>query len=169
LRVSENGHFGRFCSVLPKCSAPNQTTEPTPSASARPKPKVQTTLRFLGFYISSLSNIYYGRGGVALRGRVPISRPKSVSCARFGHVLYVIQHQFVSHNKRLIMTSGRRGNGGSKTRLQNGCFWRTEKWGIFWSWVFEMEWVRRHRLIMSGLMMRAQIGVQKSTGKIREN
>ncbi len=131
LRVSENGHFGRFCSVLPKCSAPNQTTEPTPSASARPKPKVQTTLRFLGFYISSLSNIYYGRGGVALRGRVPISRPKSVSCARFGHVLYVIQHQFVSHNKRLIMTSGRRGNGGSKTRLQNGVFLDGRKMGDF--------------------------------------
>ncbi len=137
MRVSENGHFGRFCSLLSKCSAHNQMIEPTLSASARPKPKVQTTLRFLGFYISSLSNIYYGRGGVALRGRVPISRPKSVSCARFGHVLYVIQHQFVSHNKRLIMTSGRRGNGGSKTRLQNGCFWRAEKWGIFSSWVFE--------------------------------
>ncbi len=29
--------------------------------------------------------------------------------------------------------------------------------------------MRRHRLIMSGLMMRAQIGVQKSTGKIRGN
>ena len=67
------------------------------------------------------------------------------------------------------MTSGRRGNGGSKTRLQNGCFWRTEKWGIFWAWVFETEGVRRHRLIMRGLMMRAQIGVQKSTGKIRGN
>ena len=106
---------------------------------------------------------------MALRGRVPISRPKSVSCARFGHVLYVIQHRFKRYNKRLIMTSGRRGNGGSKTRLQNGCFWRTEKWGIFWSWVFETEGVRRHRLIMSGLMMRAQIGVQKSTGKIRGN
>ena len=29
--------------------------------------------------------------------------------------------------------------------------------------------MRRHRLIMSGLMMRVQIGVQKSTGKIRGN
>ncbi len=29
--------------------------------------------------------------------------------------------------------------------------------------------MQRHRLIMSVLMMRAQIGVQKSTGKIRGN
>jgi len=130
LKGSENGHFGRFCSVLLKCDALNQTIEPTLSASARPKPKVQTTLRFFGFYIWSLSNIYYGRGGGA-PGTCPHQPPKSVSCARFGHVLYVIQHQFMSHNKRLIMTSGRRGNGGSKTRLQNGCFWRTEKWGFF--------------------------------------
>ena len=139
LRVSENGHFGRFCSVLPKCSAHNQMIEPTLSERPRTQAESPNDFAILGFLYMGRIKYILRKGGVALRGRVPISRPKSVSCARFGHVLYVIQHQFVSHNKRLIMTSGRRGNGGSKTRLQNGCFWRTEKWGIFWAWVFETE------------------------------
>ena len=79
------------------------------------------------------------KGGVPLPGTCPHQPPKNVSRARFGHVLYVIQHRLERYNKGLIMTSGRRGNGGSKTRLQNGVFWRTEKWAIFWSWVFETE------------------------------
>ena len=105
-------------------------------------------------------------GGGRAPGTCPHQPPKNVSRARFGHVLYVIQHRFVRYNKRLIMTSGRRGNGGSKTRLQNGVFLEDLKMAIFGAWVFEVEWVRRHRLwSWVGSWCCTKFGVQKCTRK----
>jgi hypothetical protein len=91
-------------------------------------------------------------------GTCPHQPPKNVSRARFGHVLYVIQHRFIRYNKRLIITSGRRGNGGSKTRLQNGGVLEVIKTGSFcgvgfWGGVSATTLIG----IMSGLMKIAQI------------
>ncbi len=138
LTSSKNGHFGRFRSLLPKCVAPNQMSGPTlsdwPSPSRKSKRLCDSWVFIYGPYqIPSTEGVPEGPG------TCPHQPPKNVSRARFGHVLYVIRHRFVRYNKRLIITSGRRGNGGSKTRLQNGVFLEGRKMGIFWSWVFEME------------------------------